>query len=50
MFRVKQMLGREGITAFAAPRPNSKPQSLWKRNEAIFHEVASYTVWLFHLS
>ncbi|HEV2992460.1 MAG TPA: YdcF family protein [Candidatus Angelobacter sp.] len=50
IFRIKRMLGREGITVFGAPRPNSKPQSLWKRNEAVFHEIVSYTVWLMHLS
>jgi uncharacterized SAM-binding protein YcdF (DUF218 family) len=50
IFRIKQMLGRQGITVYGAPRPNSKPQSLWKRNVAVFHEITSYTVWLMHLS
>lgn len=50
IFRIKQMLAREGITAYGAPRPNSKPQSLAKRNEAVFHEIASYTLWLLRLS
>src|SRR5437660_4773718 len=50
IFRIKQMLGRQGITVYGAPRPNSKPQSWWKRNVAVFHEITSYTVWLMHLS
>jgi uncharacterized SAM-binding protein YcdF (DUF218 family) len=50
IFRIKQMLAREGITAYGAPRPNSKPLSREKRNEAVFHEIVSYTMWLMHLS
>jgi uncharacterized SAM-binding protein YcdF (DUF218 family) len=50
MFRIKRMLGRERITVVAAPRPNSKPQTFWKWNEAVWHEIASYTLWLVHLS
>ena len=50
MFRIKRMLGREGITIFGAPRPNSKPATFWKRQEAVWHEIASYTLWLLHLS
>jgi uncharacterized SAM-binding protein YcdF (DUF218 family) len=50
MFRVKRMLGREGITVYAAPRPNSKPPTFWKRQAAVWHEIASYTLWLVHLT
>lgn len=50
MFRVKQMLAREGVTAYGAPRPNSKPQSFGKRNESVLHEIASYTLWILRLS
>ena len=50
IFRIKQMLGREGVTVFGAPRPNSRPQTFWKRQEAIWHEIGSYTLWIFHLS
>lgn len=50
MFRIKRMLGREGILVYAAPRPNSRPQTFWKRQTALFHEIGSYTVWLLHLS
>jgi uncharacterized SAM-binding protein YcdF (DUF218 family) len=50
IFRIKQMLSREGVTAYAAPRPNSRPQSFWKKQESLWHEIGSYTAWLLHLS
>jgi uncharacterized SAM-binding protein YcdF (DUF218 family) len=50
MFRIRQMLAREKILAYGAPRPQSKPHSFWKRNVEVFHEVASYTLWVLHLS
>jgi uncharacterized SAM-binding protein YcdF (DUF218 family) len=50
MFRIKHMLGREGITVYGAPRPNSRPQTFWKRQESAWHEIGSYTLWLLHLS
>jgi uncharacterized SAM-binding protein YcdF (DUF218 family) len=50
MFRIKRMLGREGIVVYAAPRPNSKPPAFWKRQAAVWHEIASYTLWLLRLS
>ena len=50
MFRVKRMLGREGMTVYPAPRPNSKPPTFWKQQTAVWHEIASYTLWLVHLS
>jgi uncharacterized SAM-binding protein YcdF (DUF218 family) len=50
MFRIKRMLGREGVTVYGGPRPNSKPAAFWKRQAALWHEIASYTLWLLHLS
>jgi uncharacterized SAM-binding protein YcdF (DUF218 family) len=50
IFRIKRMLGREGITVYGAPRPNSRPQSLWKRQGSVWHEIGSYTLWLMHLT
>jgi len=50
IFRIKQMLRREGITAYGAPRPNSRPQSFWRRQESAWHEIGSYTLWLLHIS
>jgi uncharacterized SAM-binding protein YcdF (DUF218 family) len=50
MFRIKRMLGREGISVVAAPRPNSRPSSFWKRQVSVGHEIGSYSLWLLHLS
>jgi uncharacterized SAM-binding protein YcdF (DUF218 family) len=50
MFRIKRMLGREGVTVYGSPRPNSKPAAFWKRQGAVWHEIASYTLWRLHLS
>jgi uncharacterized SAM-binding protein YcdF (DUF218 family) len=50
IFRIKKMLAREGVTAYGAPRPNSRPQSFWKQQESAWHEIGSYTLWLFHLT
>jgi len=50
MFRIKRMLGHEGIVVYAAPRPNSKPPAFWKNQAAVWHEITSYTLWLLHLS
>lgn len=50
MFRIKRMLGREGIVVYAAPRPNSKPPAFWKQQVAVWHEIGSYTLWLLHWS
>jgi uncharacterized SAM-binding protein YcdF (DUF218 family) len=45
MFRVKQMLGREGITAYASPRPDSHLPSRGERIRLKLREVMSYTAW-----
>lgn len=50
IFRIKQMLGRQGIMVYGAPRPNSRPQTFWKRQGSAWHEIGSYTLWLMHLS
>ena len=50
IFRIKHMLAREGVIAYGSPRPNSKPQSFGKKNEAVLHEITSYTLGLMRLS
>ena len=50
IFRIKQMLAREGVTAYGAPRPNSRPQTFWRRQESAWHEIGSYTLWFLHMS
>ena len=50
MFRVKRMMAREGITAYAAPRPESMPKSLWTRTLTVLREAVSFTAWEMHLT
>jgi uncharacterized SAM-binding protein YcdF (DUF218 family) len=45
MFRVKQMLEREGITVYASPRPGSRLVGRWQRVRLKLREVVSYTAW-----
>ena len=45
MFRVKQMLKAQGVTAFAAPRPDFRLSSRWERRRVKLREVMSYTAW-----
>ena len=45
MFRVKQMLKSEGITAYGAPRPDFHPPGAWERFRLKLREVMSYTAW-----
>ena len=45
VFRIKQMLGREGLTVYVAPRPWSRPRTKWERVQAVAREAASYLVW-----
>jgi uncharacterized SAM-binding protein YcdF (DUF218 family) len=45
MFRVKQMLEREGVTVFASPRADSRVRSPWQRMRTKLREVMSYTAW-----
>ena len=45
MFRVKRMLEREGVVAYASPRPDSRLTSHWQRTKVKLREVMSYTAW-----
>ena len=45
VFRVKQMLQGEGVTAYAAPRPDSLPHSFWERSFLVAREAISYMFW-----
>jgi len=49
-FRIKQILGSDGITAYAAPRPNSLPQTRWQRAQAVLREAGSYFLWRLHIT
>ena len=44
-FRIRALLEREGIEVEVAPRPESRPHSLWERFWAVMREATSYLVW-----
>ncbi len=50
MFRLKQMLAREGIVAYAAPRPDNPAGSGWRHVLAMVREALSYTLWKLHIT
>jgi len=50
VFRIRALLEREGIQVEVAPRPESRPRSLWERFWAVMREAMSYLVWKMGLS
>ena len=48
IFRIKQMLAREGITAYGAPRPEYRWTSARERFQVTMHEVVGYILWKLH--
>jgi uncharacterized SAM-binding protein YcdF (DUF218 family) len=49
VFRIRRMLGSEGIQVFVAPRPDSRPRSKWQRLLAVLREALSYFLWKMHI-
>jgi len=45
VFRIRALLEREGVQVELAPRPESRPHSLWERFTAVMREAASYLAW-----
>jgi len=45
VFRIRALLEHEGIAVEVAPRPESRPRSLWQRFEAVMREAMSYLLW-----
>jgi len=45
VFRIRKLLEHEGMEAFIAPRPDSRPRSAWQRGLALLRESVSYLVW-----
>ena len=45
VFRIRALLEREGVEVEVAPRPESRPHSLWERFWAVMREAASYLFW-----
>lgn len=50
IFRVKKMMGRYGVQAYGAPRPQPRAQSRWQRASLVLREVLSYTLWRLHVT
>ena len=45
VFRIRALLEREGVAVEVAPRPESRPHSLWDRFLAVMREAMSYLAW-----
>ena len=45
VFRIRALLEREGVAVEVAPRPESRPLSLWQRFQAVMREATSYLAW-----
>jgi len=45
VFRIRALLEHEGMQVEVAPRPESRPKSVWQRFEAVMREAMSYFVW-----
>jgi len=50
IFRIKRMLERQGFTVYGAPRPQTRPYSMWQRAVFLLREVVSYTLWRMHIT
>jgi uncharacterized SAM-binding protein YcdF (DUF218 family) len=49
VFRIRKLLEHEGVKVYVAPRPDSRPRSVWQRALAVLREAASYTAWRLHI-
>lgn len=45
VFRIRALLEKEGIGVEVAPRPESRPRSMWERFWAVMREAMSYLAW-----
>ena len=45
MFRIRMLLMHQGLRVFLAPRPDSRPKSVWLSMVALMKESASYLLW-----
>jgi uncharacterized SAM-binding protein YcdF (DUF218 family) len=46
VFRIRRLLEHEGIApVYVAPRPDSRPHSVWQRSVAVLREATSYLLW-----
>lgn len=45
VFRIRKLLEHEEVQVFLAPRPDSRPRSVWQRGVALLRESVSYLLW-----
>ena len=45
VFRIRKLLEHQGVQVFLAPRPDSRPKSVWQRGVALLRESVSYLLW-----
>jgi uncharacterized SAM-binding protein YcdF (DUF218 family) len=46
VFRIRKLLEHEGVgPVYVAPRPDSRPHSVWQRTVAVLREATSYLLW-----
>jgi uncharacterized SAM-binding protein YcdF (DUF218 family) len=46
VFRIRKLLEHEGLApVYIAPRPDSRPHSVWQRAVAVLREATSYLLW-----
>jgi uncharacterized SAM-binding protein YcdF (DUF218 family) len=50
LFRIKKMLGRQGIEAYVSPRPQEKMVSKTSRLLTVMREALSYMLWMLHIT
>jgi uncharacterized SAM-binding protein YcdF (DUF218 family) len=50
MFRIKEMMAKQGITAYGAPRAQLKPLTAKQRVGYYLREVLSITLWRLHIT
>jgi len=48
VFRIQRLLEDQGVRVYVAPRPDSKPHSIWQRAWAVLREAISYMAWRLH--
>jgi len=45
VFRIRKLLEHQSVQVFLAPRPDSRPKSVWQRGVALLRESMSYLGW-----
>jgi uncharacterized SAM-binding protein YcdF (DUF218 family) len=45
VFRIRAILQRQGVAVEVAPRPESRPRSVWDRFTSVMREATSYLAW-----